>query len=489
MPGETLFVDSFSTGVTVKAAAEPKETIDTKPAGIPVQALNTSEWKTGGTKYIKDKNTFRIAEADTLDVRESLPPGHYVVQENMFYMFLKETERPELPEKIYGGADSLKDRILHTFMERTSTTGVLLSGQKGSGKTMLSKAICVDACDIYKMPVILVTDTFKHDLNEFIKSIDQPVVILFDEFEKTYGQTQQEALLTLLDGFHASKKLFLLTSNEIKKINENMLNRPGRLYYNISFEGLSQEFIEEYCADKLIYPEHTDQLITVSTLFNAFSFDMLQALVEEVNRYNQKPFDLVHLLNTKPEISAEREYGIKRVEVGGQTLTALAYGHKYTVSLNVYTDNIYLELTAKVTGKEYIFVRDNLRKPDGEYITKKVLDWISEGNGEWAKEPPLSTDPDYEEYQKRFFETPPHLNEQLKDKSKKVRASAEEQIKKLRVEHNHKYNRMTLTLSTLLTPEHMVSVNKNEIVYRDPNGVKVILSRKEVKKPGNVSPL
>jgi SpoVK/Ycf46/Vps4 family AAA+-type ATPase len=82
--------------------------------------------------------------------------------------------------------------------------------------------------------------------NSFLQTISQPSIILFDEFEKVYEQSaEQEAILTLLDGVYPSKKLFLLTCNDTAKINSNMKNRPGRLFYFLKFKGLDQRFFRE----------------------------------------------------------------------------------------------------------------------------------------------------------------------------------------------------------------------------------------------------
>jgi SpoVK/Ycf46/Vps4 family AAA+-type ATPase len=59
--------------------------------------------------------------------------------------------------------------------------GVLLSGPKGTGKTVEAKSICVKS----NMPIILLTEAF-NDCNflEFFESIKTPSIIFIDEFEK-----------------------------------------------------------------------------------------------------------------------------------------------------------------------------------------------------------------------------------------------------------------------------------------------------------------
>ena len=127
------------------------------------------------------------------------------------------------------------------------------------------------------------------DFNSFLSAINQPSIVMFDEFEKVYDREGQEKILTLLDGTFQSQKLFLLTSNDKWKLDNNMKNQPGRIFYLMEFEGLDEDFIRQYCEDRLIDKSKTNQIVKISTLFDKFNFDMLTAFVEEVNRYGRIP--------------------------------------------------------------------------------------------------------------------------------------------------------------------------------------------------------
>jgi hypothetical protein len=58
------------------------------------------------------------------------------------------------------------------------------------------------------------------DFVHFLQSIDQPCVVIFDEFEKVYSYEEQAALLTMFDGTMSSKKLWILTCNHQHNVNE-----------------------------------------------------------------------------------------------------------------------------------------------------------------------------------------------------------------------------------------------------------------------------
>jgi hypothetical protein len=137
---------------------------------------------------------------------------------------------------------------------------------------------------------------------------------MFDEFEKVYNSDKQEALLTLLDGIYSTKKLFLLTSNDKWRVDSHMRNRPGRIFYMVNFTGLDADFIREYCYDNLTKAElkTIDTIVNIASVFAAFNFDMLKALVEEMNRYDETPQDAMRLLNVKAELDGGTTY---RVEI------------------------------------------------------------------------------------------------------------------------------------------------------------------------------
>jgi hypothetical protein len=234
-------------------------------------------------------------------VLNTLPVGNYVVIETMTGLKFQKVDKFTEPGRMYGNIESRATRILDTFMDRPRTTGVLLSGEKGSGKSQLARNISYAGYEM-GLPTILVNAPFCGDaFNQLLASVEQPAIVLMDEFEKVYSdQERQEQVLTLLDGMMTSHKLFILTVNNKYRINENMKNRPGRIYYAIDYAGLEAEFIREYCEDNLNDKDQIDNVLKISALFKAFNFDMLKALVEEMNRYKESAFDAIEWLNAKP---------------------------------------------------------------------------------------------------------------------------------------------------------------------------------------------
>jgi hypothetical protein len=253
-----------------------------------------------------------------MDLHDKLPAGTYTVgfdkMAGCFY--LSQIENFEIKGKLYGNTTRHADRILNTFHDRPNATGVMLTGEKGSGKTLLTKRIAVDAAAT-GIPTIVINQPWcGEEFNSFLQMIEQPTIVLFDEFEKVYDRDDQEKMLTLLDGVYPSKKLFLLTCNDKWRVDAHMRNRPGRIYYMIDFKGLDADFIREYCQDMLNAKQHIETICRIASVFSQFNFDMLKAMVEEMNRYDETPQEVMKLLNTRPEFSDESRYTVN-LQVGG----------------------------------------------------------------------------------------------------------------------------------------------------------------------------
>jgi hypothetical protein len=259
------------------------------------------------THYLKDDSVLWPTAPGSYDVKESLPVGTYTVgQHPQRGFFLKRIDDFKFTGKIYGKTPTQADRILNTFASRPHSTGVLLSGEKGSGKTMLAKLVSEQGAAQGISTLIINTPFVGDAFNTFIQGINEPCIIVFDEFEKVFDAQEQEATLTLLDGVYPTKKLFILTCNDQYRVNQHMTNRPGRIFYFLDYKGLDLDFIEEYCNDVLINKVYVQQVCRLSMMYSTFNFDMLKALVEEMNRYNESPQSSLEMLNARPFSDEDR---------------------------------------------------------------------------------------------------------------------------------------------------------------------------------------
>ena len=303
------------------------------------------------TYFLKNGNTYRVATPESLDLHETLPAGNYIIRPDQFgNLFLEGIDAFTPPGKIYGDVDKLTDRMINTFLTRSHSTGVLLTGEKGSGKTLQSKMLSIRLA-AQGIPTIVINAAWKGDgFNKLLQDIDQPCMILFDEFEKVYQREDQEHILTLLDGVFSSKKLFVLTCNDKWRIDAHMRNRPGRIYYMLDYTGLESSFVREYCEDNLLNKSHIDGVCTVAAMFGEFNFDMLKAMVEEMNRYGETPQEVLKYLNAKPEFSNQDEYTVEAI-VGNQPVPVEDLGVT-TWTGNPLRDDVGLDVRNTVLNED-----------------------------------------------------------------------------------------------------------------------------------------
>ena len=263
------------------------------------------------TLFLKSGSIFRLTSDENTQSFDQLPVGTYIIKETPFgELFLETVDDFTVTFKRYGDNIANTNRIVDTFDKRDVSTGVLLAGEKGSGKSLLAKTVSMRSAELGYPTLIINEPRCGEHFNQFIQSINQPCVVVFDEFEKVYDSDSQEKILTLLDGVFPTKKLFILTANNIWAIDQHMRNRPGRIFYLFEFDGLSVEFINEYCEDNLADKQYIEKICNLSAMYDNFNFDMLKALVEEMNRYDEDPTTSLRYLNARPELSGSSTYAV-----------------------------------------------------------------------------------------------------------------------------------------------------------------------------------
>jgi len=141
-------------------------------------------------KILQSGTSFRTVNVDDVTVLDVLPVQNYSVNYNSMVdqYSLEPIDNFTLPAKIYGDVTKHTKRILNTFKSRPNSTGVSLSGEKGSGKSLLAKNIAIEA-QSHNIATIVINEPFCGDtFNKFIQSIECPTIVLFDEFEKMKSQ-------------------------------------------------------------------------------------------------------------------------------------------------------------------------------------------------------------------------------------------------------------------------------------------------------------
>lgn len=301
--------------------------------------------------WIQSGDDFSIAPSSD-SLLTGLPVGVYTIQATPQGVFFNKGADMPAAGRIYGEHEKWADRVMTTFQDRASSTGVLLTGTKGSGKSLLGRLL-VERCRELAMPCIVIDKTLDGSvIGSMLNNLQEPAIILFDEFDKYFREKEdQEKMLSLFDGTSSVRHLFVITANDKLSLSKYLINRPGRLYYNIDFTGLSEAFIKEYAQENLENSKSLDGLIHVTSALGEVSFDQLAALIHEMNRYDESAQDSVKLLNLSPS-RVDRVYSVE-VFVDG---VAKYVGDSYSGS--------------PLTTSEYIYYYDSKEDKEGDQLTE-----------------------------------------------------------------------------------------------------------------------
>lgn len=310
------------------------------------------------TTYIRSGALVSI-DTGNIQVYDTLQPAIYNLVNIPFQGYkLQVAPSFEALPRMYGNPTKYMSRILKAFYERKGkTTGVLLSGEKGSGKTMLQMALSLELIK-ENIPTIIISGTETGP--EFVKFMSQircPAVIVFDEFDKNYDRDDQEEILGLLSGMQESHKLYLFSANTLDKLSPYMINRPGRIFYHIRYSGVDSEIVQEFCEDRLANKSHIADVVKVAKRIHGFNFDMLSSIVEEMNRFNFDIKEAVSLMNIEP-VSTADTYRPRLVLPSGLEIEAMSTFHvepDYFEDLGYECWRFVLDPELFITNKEEMF--------------------------------------------------------------------------------------------------------------------------------------
>lgn len=195
--------------------------------------------------------------------------------------FFEEDGSLNLPKKVYTTKDDdLFIKRVNTYFKKTNklSTGVMLSGVKGTGKTVMAKVIAKNS----GLPIIVVDEDFPTSrINDFFRKFNTPVVVIFDEVDKHWDT---EDLLGWLDGVQINaKKLVLFTCNNENNVNEYLQDRCSRIRYKRNFEpNDNARFLKEILKDKGIAKDEIEATYKfIVDNFKLLSIDNILSFIDE----------------------------------------------------------------------------------------------------------------------------------------------------------------------------------------------------------------
>lgn len=246
-------------------------------------------------KWHQQGNDFFLQE--TSQQSDTLPLGVYKINENPMTKALYLTRVQDdfsFPYKVYGMETKFINRVVKTYNATAGNLGVLLNGVKGTGKTVTAQMICNEL----KQPVLIVHHAYA-GISSYLNELQQNVIVFFDEYEKMYND-YDATILTVMDGVlnNEYRKTFLLTTNKMY-LNDNLLQRPGRLRYIKTFVDLSLEVIMEIIDDKLIHKQFREQCVAFISTLDTITIDIVKAVIEEVNIHEEVPTNFKDVFNIK----------------------------------------------------------------------------------------------------------------------------------------------------------------------------------------------
>lgn len=304
------------------------------------------------------------------DIRtyHDLPVGSYDVNFNKMTGFFL-SSRSDLiasEEKVYGSTPAKVAKVISAYQTTDRNFGVLLSGQKGIGKSLFVRVLAEQAIAA-DYPVIVVGDAIP-GIAGFLSSIEQDCVVVFDEFEKTFAKSDdwnpQDEMLSLFDGIDGGHRLFLVTCNDTTKLSEYMLNRPGRFHYHFIMRPPTSEEITEYLSDN-VRPEYAEVIPRIASLVGAIDlpYDHLRALSFEINHGSSLTEAFEDLNISRPD---DARFDIRAYRRSGRCYEA--WGARFSFASGRDHEHIYVQ---NVDTKEEIWVEFPLgsaKFTDGMYV-------------------------------------------------------------------------------------------------------------------------
>lgn len=206
-----------------------------------------------------------------------------------------------LPSKIYSTEkdEAFINKVLDKYkIIDSGVLGVMLSGLKGAGKTIMLKQIAIRS----ELPIVLLDREFpEYKFKSLFQGlVNTEVCFVFDEIDKSDSDFEMCDLLQVLDGMNTvGKKLMLFACNDDKKVSEFLKDRCSRVRYWKRFDKMSEEMIKQVVNDRINDNERVNEVSDfIYGHFECVSFDNILSFIDEIASFpNQSLEDLFNDMN------------------------------------------------------------------------------------------------------------------------------------------------------------------------------------------------
>lgn len=190
-----------------------------------------------------------------------------------------------LPSKIYSTEkdEAFIEKVLNKYKNTDNgVLGVMLSGLKGAGKTIMLKQIAIRS----NLPIILLDREFpEYKFKTLFQGlVNTETCFVFDEIDKQNSDFEMSDLLQVLDGMNTvGKKLMLFACNDDKKVSEFLVDRCSRVRYWKRFDKMSEEMIKQIVGDRVEDSSRINEISDfIYTHFECVSFDNILSFIDEI---------------------------------------------------------------------------------------------------------------------------------------------------------------------------------------------------------------
>lgn len=191
-----------------------------------------------------------------VSVEVALPSGI----EKIGHLKKEHVNEPVLEKNLWADIDEDISKVLDGVLRKTSA---LLYGPPGNGKTSLIKYFATK----YGLSIIIPSlnpDYTNYDLMLLFSNIPKNCIVLFEDFDNYFNKRECimsghenkikftfDTILNILDGVYYSHEnlVFMMTANDIDKIDEALKNRPSRFKYVRCFNNPSNNLRKKILLD------------------------------------------------------------------------------------------------------------------------------------------------------------------------------------------------------------------------------------------------